>query len=189
MRLTGLSFDEWIEHPFGHEVRFQQTAWFFDPDHDWRDPEPVEAVSYLTRLFAESERSLRWFSDGQIAQGLTYLVRTSASGDNGLLYSKDVPVDRRIRCVEAVTSLFAQLFAPRCFGRLEANAPLQVLGGSELLGLGQVRGPERALYEGLAEARHQRGRDPPPVMSDALSTNEVIGLRHRFHAPLCTTIV
>ena len=118
MRLTGLPFDEWIEHAFAHEVRFQQASWFFDPDHDWWDPEPGEAVSHLTRLFTEPEHSLRWFSDEQIAQGLTYLVSTRASGDNGWLCSKDVPVDRRVRCVEAVASLFAQLFAARCSSHL-----------------------------------------------------------------------
>ena len=114
MRLTELSFEDWLEHAFGHEVRFQQPAWFFDPDSDWWDPGPVEAVAYLTRLFEEPEPALRWFSDGQIAQGLTYLVSTSASGDNGWLYAPTVPVDDRRRCVEAVGSFFAQLFAPRC---------------------------------------------------------------------------
>lgn len=114
MRLTDLSFDEWIEHAFSHEVRFKQAAWFFDPDCDWWDPKPAEAVAYLTRLFEESVAALRWFSDSQIAQGLTYLVSTSASGDNGWLYSTDVPVKDRVRCVEAVATLFGQLFVHRC---------------------------------------------------------------------------
>jgi hypothetical protein len=114
MRLTGLSFDDWLEHAFSHEVRFHGSPWFFDPDHDWWNPEPVEAVNYLTRLFGEPEPCLRWFSDGQIAQGLTYLVSTSASGDSGWLYSTDVPIEDRIRCIEAVVSLFARLFSPRC---------------------------------------------------------------------------
>jgi hypothetical protein len=42
------------------------------------------------------------------------LVSTSASGDNGWLYSTDVPIENRVRCVEAVASLFSQLFVPRC---------------------------------------------------------------------------
>ncbi len=81
MRLTNLSFEEWIEHAFSREVRIQQAAWYFDPNHDWWDPKPVEAVAYLTRLFEDPERTLCWFSDDQIAQGLTYLVGTSASGE------------------------------------------------------------------------------------------------------------
>jgi hypothetical protein len=47
-------------------------------------------------------------------EALTYLVSTSATGDNSWLYSTDVPSEDRVRCVEAVASLFAQLFVPRC---------------------------------------------------------------------------
>ena len=99
-------------------MRIQQAAWFFDHDCDWWDPEPAIAVAYLTRLFEHPDPALRWFSDSQIAQGLTYLVSTSASGDNGWLYSTDVAIEDRVRCVEAVASLFAQLFVPRCTAHL-----------------------------------------------------------------------
>jgi hypothetical protein len=114
MRLTNLSFEEWIEHAFSREVHIQQAAWYFDPNQDWWDPKPVEAVAYLTRLFEDPERTLCWFSDDQIAQGLTYLVGTSASGDNGWLSAMEVPVEARVRCVEAIGKLFDRLFAPRC---------------------------------------------------------------------------
>ncbi|HEX6014034.1 MAG TPA: hypothetical protein VFY87_20010 [Geminicoccaceae bacterium] len=114
MRLTGLSFERWLEHVFGHEVRFQRSPWFFDPDSDWWDPTPDEAVCYLTRLFDDPEPALRWFTDSQIAQGMTYLVDTSASGDNGWLYATSVPIEHRLRCVTAIGTLFAKLFAPRC---------------------------------------------------------------------------
>ena len=109
MRLTDLSYERWLEHAFGREVRIQQAAWFFDHDCDWWDPEPAIAVAYLTRLFEHPEPALRWYSDNQIAQEFTYLV-TRASGDNGWLYSIEVLIENRVRCVEAVASLFAQLF-------------------------------------------------------------------------------
>ena len=114
MRLTDLSYERWLEHAFGREVRIQQAAWFFDHDCDWWDPEPPVAVAYLTRLFEQPEPALRRYSDGQIAQGLTYLVSTSACGDNGWLYSTDVPIVDRVLCVEAVAPLFEQLFVARC---------------------------------------------------------------------------
>jgi hypothetical protein len=125
MRLQALSFEDWIEHAFGHEVRFQRPQWFFDDDPDWWDPEPAEAVAHLTRLFEEPVEPLYWFTDAQIAQGLTYLVSTSASGDNGWLYAFEVPIADRIRCVDAVVSLFAKLFLPRCTADLShLNAPV-----------------------------------------------------------------
>jgi hypothetical protein len=114
MRLTDLSFEAWLEHAFGHEVRLQASPWYFDPDSDWWDPTPDQAVAYLTRLFEEPEPALRWFADRQIAQGLTYLVSTSASGDNRWFCATSVPVEHRLRAIEAVGTFFAELFAPRC---------------------------------------------------------------------------
>jgi len=28
MRLANLTYEDWLEHAFGHEVRIQQAAWF-----------------------------------------------------------------------------------------------------------------------------------------------------------------
>jgi hypothetical protein len=80
VRLKDLTYHDWLKHAFGHEVRFQQAAWFFDHDRDWWDPEPAVALAYLTRLFESPEPLI---FDSQIAQGLTYLVNTSASGETG----------------------------------------------------------------------------------------------------------
>ena len=74
MRLTDLTYEDWLEHAFGREVRIQQACWFFDHDRDWCDPEAAVAVAYLTRLFEYPGPALHWYSDSQIAQGLTYLV-------------------------------------------------------------------------------------------------------------------
>jgi hypothetical protein len=92
----------------------RSAARYIASRHDWWDPKPVQAVAYLTRLFEDPERTLCWFSDDQIAQGLTYLVGTSASGDNGWLSAIEVPVEARVRCVEAIGKLFDRLFARRC---------------------------------------------------------------------------
>ena len=114
MRLSHLAFQEWLEHAFGREIRIQQAPWYFDPDHDWWDPTPAQAITYLTRLFENAEPALEGFADRQIAQGLTYLVNTMASGDNGWFYSTEVPVGGRIRCVEAIAPFFERLFRQRC---------------------------------------------------------------------------
>src|SRR5437870_3597281 len=109
MRLTEHSFEAWIEHAFSHEVRLHGNAWFFDTDRDWWDPAPATAVAYLSWLFAGPEAALSWFSDEQIAQGLTYLVGTSASGDNCWACSTEVAIEERINCIQA-----AFLFGAAC---------------------------------------------------------------------------
>ena len=113
MRLPDLSFPDWIKHAFSHEVRLHGNAWFFDLDAPWWDPTPAVAVDYLTRLYADPLPALQWFGDAQIAQGLTYLMNTSASGDSGWLYCRDVPAIERQRCIETIAILFEQILAPR----------------------------------------------------------------------------
>ena len=108
------SYPDWLEHAFGHEVRIGRNAWYFDDDIDWWGPEPIVAIDYLTRLFAQPEAALEWFADSQIAQGLTYLLGTSASGDNGWFYATSVPIAKRVACIEAIGNFFARIFAPRC---------------------------------------------------------------------------
>jgi len=113
-RLTTLSYDDWIEHVFGHEVRSQRNPWYFDPDHEWWSPTPVEFVGHLTRLFEDPDPLVGMFADSQIAQGLTYLVDTSASGDDGHLANTAVPIADRLRLVRSIEILFERLFASRC---------------------------------------------------------------------------
>lgn len=58
MRLTDLSFDDWIEHAFGPEVRIGRNPWHFDDDCPWWDPQPAVAVDYISRLFAAPDKAL-----------------------------------------------------------------------------------------------------------------------------------
>lgn len=112
--VSDLNYDAWLHHAFGPPVRPHGYPWFFDEDPPWWDPQPPVAIEYFTRLFSTIERSIADFSDAQIAQGLTYLLSTSASGDNGWFYSRATPIAARLRCVEAIEGVFAELFASRC---------------------------------------------------------------------------
>jgi hypothetical protein len=116
--LTSLSYELWIEHVFSHEVRKYQNAWYFDLGCDtWEAPADV-SVAYLTRLFEDPEPAVAYFSDAQIAQGLYYLIDSGAGGVVMVLGEAAVPLSDRERCVRAIYSLFAELFAPRCAPRL-----------------------------------------------------------------------
>lgn len=109
-----LSFEDWLEHAFGHEVRFQRLAWFFDTDVCWWNPTPQRAMEFLTRLFRSPAILTALFSDDQIAQGLTYLLNTGAVGDNGWFNSRDVPTPDRKACIAVTFNLFSEIFQPRC---------------------------------------------------------------------------
>jgi hypothetical protein len=77
-------------------------------------PNPPLRLAYLALLFEDPEPLIFEYSGSQIAQGLTCLVNTNASGDIGWFYATAAPIEDRVRSVEAVASLFAQLFEPRC---------------------------------------------------------------------------
>jgi hypothetical protein len=113
-RLTDPSYDEWIDHVFDHAVPFYEQAWYFEPDADWWDPVPAQAVAFLTRLFETPEPLVEQFADSQIGQGLYYLVSNSASTAFLCLLNDTVPVDERVACIAAMQTLFARLFQPRC---------------------------------------------------------------------------
>jgi hypothetical protein len=106
-----ITYHDWLEHAFGHEVRFQQATWFFDHDRDWWKPGPAVALAYLTCLFESPEPLIFEYSDSQIARGLTYLVNTSASGDNGWFNATAVPVEDRVRCRSGRSDVCATLRA------------------------------------------------------------------------------
>jgi hypothetical protein len=127
--LTDLSFEEWIDHAFGHEVRFERPEWYWDDDIDFWRPPPDQAVDYLTRLFENAPEHLTWFSDAQAAQGLSYLVNTSV-GMHPDLWNPGVPVGERERLSHSVAIFFRDFMMPRCEPRLghlsEPGPPLNM---------------------------------------------------------------
>jgi hypothetical protein len=114
MPLRDLPYEAWLEHAFGHEVRIGRNPWYFDEDHEFWQPTSAEYVGHLTRLFENPEVLVAEFGDGQIAQGLTYLVDTMASGDDGHLADRSVPIADRLRLLRSIATLFERVFAPRC---------------------------------------------------------------------------
>jgi hypothetical protein len=112
--MTDLSYPDWLNYVFDHAVPFYEQAWYFEPDADWWQPRPEQAVDHLARLFENPELLADEFSDSQIAQGLYYLIDNGAGGYCRFLTDGSVPLDARTACIEAFSTLFARLFQPRC---------------------------------------------------------------------------
>ena len=70
-----------------------------------------EIIAYTTRLFEESETILQPFSDGQLNEGLLFLV--SRSGYMREIRENRVPLSDRLRCIQAMSILFERCFALR----------------------------------------------------------------------------
>jgi hypothetical protein len=113
-QLHDLGYDDWIEHVFAHAVPFYEPAWSFAADADWWDPPGATAIAYLTRLFKQPEPLVEQFADSQIGQGLYYLIDNGAGAYCRFLIDGSVPIEARVACIEAIQTLFARLFQPRC---------------------------------------------------------------------------
>jgi hypothetical protein len=186
MRLTDLSFDNWIEHAFAPEIRLGRNAWFFDDGCDWWEPQPAIAVDYITRLFAAPLTPLAWFADAQIAQGLTYLFSISATGAKDWLSDPSTPLEKRAACVRSIFTLFEQLFAPRCSDHLgfmstAAGPPLNTvcyMWWDEFIAIAH---PGDAHYQALHDAALEVMAQTLRLPSIACQEAALHGLGHWHH--------
>jgi hypothetical protein len=129
MAHADLTYEQWIDYVFDHAVPFYEQAWYFEADADWWSPRPEQAVEYLARLFENPEPLADEFAESQIAQGLHYLVDSGAGAYCRFLTDADVPLDARLGCISAISTLFSRLFQPRCAPVL---SHLDEPGGNEL---------------------------------------------------------
>jgi hypothetical protein len=114
MANADLSYEEWIDYVFDHAVPFNEPKWYHGSDEDWWHPRPEQAIDYLTRLFENPAPLADQFADSQIGQGLWYLIDNGAGAHCAYLINGAVPIEDRVACIEAMQSLFARLFQPRC---------------------------------------------------------------------------
>lgn len=115
-----MTYDEWITAVFDHRVT--EPAWYFKhrneaPVELWRlDKHPEAAVQLITRTFQEIGKLPQRFSDGQIADGLNFIVNSSCSNLGFVIFDIDNEVSKstRLKCIEAIYTVYKDLFAVRC---------------------------------------------------------------------------
>ena len=157
--LGDLTFEQFVEFQFGHAVRAHGNPWYCDIDGHWWAPEPRAGIAYLTRLFSAGPQTLKWFSDAQIAQGLTSLINTMAVGDQPWMRDPVTPAAERAAVWDAIAIFFAEVLEPRCsptLGHLsEEGGPLNIvtyMWWESFPGFANPDDPDRELVDG-AELR------------------------------------
>ena len=102
------------EHAFSREVHIQQAAWYLirittgGIQSLWRPWHISRAWSRNPSGPCVGSRTSRLRKASRI------LLEPALLADNGWLSAMEVPVEARVRCVEAIGKLFDRLFAPRC---------------------------------------------------------------------------
>lgn len=111
----GISFEQWLHYVFDHPV--SSPPWYHE-DAEYRCCSAATAVAYLTQLFSDPRRWVQGFSDEQLNQGFWFLLHPTGCDDIEAFFDADVPWQDRQRGLEAIHTLFEQLFAERCSDRL-----------------------------------------------------------------------
>lgn len=106
----------WVARIFDHPS--EGPEWHRDPNADLAEPESTSRVLLLTSLLQDPARYLAQYSNAQVAQGLWYLVDNACSSYALALLERDIEFQVRLRCITAIPTLFAEVFAKRCAPRL-----------------------------------------------------------------------
>lgn len=109
-----LDFDGWVRYVFDHRVT--DPAWHFTLDAAWwnETQAPKTTIAYLTRCFEHIVDITAPYSDAQINQGLWFLCNSACSSHMFALTNESVPWTERQRCIQAMYTVYADLFEPRC---------------------------------------------------------------------------
>ena len=78
------------------------------------DRPPIQALTFVTRLFENPLASLSRYNDAQIDQGLWFIVHGANSKHFKWLIDGRVDLGLRKRCIQSVENLSRALLAPRC---------------------------------------------------------------------------
>lgn len=117
------AFEAWVDGLF---ASFDRRDRWNEPDYDAAELAPDEAVRRLTRLFRECGTLLAKYPDDNVGRGLSYLRSASLSPYPSAIF--DPPPDQlRVACVEAMETLYTDLWYKRCAP--EPSAPLDAETG------------------------------------------------------------
>src|SRR5688500_8794945 len=107
-----MRFKDWVRYVFGRAVTRPQ--WWFQDDVELVNLKPAVFVEYGTKLFGESGTLLGGYSDGQVNDGLYYIISPGASDEIHALKDDVVPLEARVNFLRAIFSLYRDCFEARC---------------------------------------------------------------------------
>lgn len=115
---TELSYDDWIEFVFNHQLPNDpdtDTVWYWDDSWDeywdmWKYDTDAQhhQLSLSTRLFTHSNSLIKQYSPGQINQGFWMILSGPwGFGLGYLLWMEKLPCEDRISCVRSMVQIYS----------------------------------------------------------------------------------
>lgn len=105
-------YQEWLGYVFDRPDT--PDAWYFDFELPMFEADEVEQAELIAYTFEHCGRDLARFSERQVNYGLEYIFNNSCSDVVFALMSESVPVQLRLRAIEAIKTLYQECFTPRC---------------------------------------------------------------------------
>lgn len=113
MESNKITLQNWLDVHFDHRYEYGQFL-----DIDPIDLPPKQHIIYMTQAFEDADNLLEPYSNGQLNQGLWYLV--GEMHDLSDRFGNGVSWEVRQRCIQSFKSLNRKLFAQRCANELSA---------------------------------------------------------------------
>lgn len=116
--MMDIAFENWIRYILDCPVSQLPMDWDID-DAGWENIPPKVTVTYLTKIFQDSDNILQSYSDTQVNQGFWYLISNFHSDCIYALFNESVPWQNRQCCIHSIFTLFQQYFAKKCSPHLD----------------------------------------------------------------------
>jgi hypothetical protein len=142
--LSAMSFSAFVEFFFNHPE--DQEFWSGDPQYSYRIvpmTQPEVFVDHLTRLFAHFPSVVRKYSLRQINSGIWALVGPALPVIENL-WERSVPLEKRIACIRAMHSVYANFVATSKVEVMENCFDMwwDMLSDSFWMQTGQIESPD-----------------------------------------------
>lgn len=184
---SAMSFSEFVEFFFSHPE--DQEFWFHDPQYAYRIApmaKPELFVDHLTRLFAHFPSVVRKYSLRQINFGIWALIGHALLLMENL-WDRSVPLEKRIACIRAMRSVYADFVATSKVAVMENCFDMwwDMLSDSFWMHAGQIESPDvrtldpgsRAMLDAMFETLSQI-LELPDVRTQTYALH---GLGHLHH--------
>jgi hypothetical protein len=107
-----MNFEDWVRYVFDRPVT--QPQWWFQDDVELVNLKPAVFIEYCTKLFRESGKRLAGYPDGQVNDGLYYIISPGASDEIFALKDASVPFEAKVEFLKVIFILYGDCFEPRC---------------------------------------------------------------------------
>jgi hypothetical protein len=120
----------WIDHVFDHAV--SEPEWYWSAECQKWPGDRIQIPAFIAGTFERAGELLARFSDGQLEQGLWYLIGASPGEFAETLVDEKISAATRLRAVRSFLPLFEQVMAVRCTPSLShvKEQPASPLNGS-----------------------------------------------------------